>query len=290
MTFGSIFLGALLAIALQQSPASTTERACVGERDQARRELCLGDQAVRRADALPSDSAERADALNTAADLYGHALQAATQPGLKIDALKLLAQCYDRRHLNEVAPLETVLREWIRLAPSDLSPVDQLARLQEDEGFIEVAEQMLLDARHQQPDSVDANTMLMQFYARRLGVLQQTSSQLGHDPTDTGSGPDASGIYRVGGSIAKPAQLNLGETELVAETPGRVVAEITIDQSGRVIEDRVIRSDSALLDEAARQAVRSWRFQPTYVNGQPVIVRMNVTVNFVPPQIPPPTR
>jgi TonB family protein len=35
-----------------------------------------------------------------------------------------------------------------------------------------------------------------------------------------------------------------------------------------------------MLDEAALQAVRNWRFEPAYVDGRAVPVRMVVTVNF----------
>ena len=35
-----------------------------------------------------------------------------------------------------------------------------------------------------------------------------------------------------------------------------------------------------LLDAAAVEAVRQWRFTPTLLNGQPVPVVMTVTVNF----------
>jgi len=42
---------------------------------------------------------------------------------------------------------------------------------------------------------------------------------------------------------------------------------------------RVLRS-RPLLDAAAIDAVRQWRFTPTLLNGQPVPVVMTVTVAF----------
>lgn len=42
---------------------------------------------------------------------------------------------------------------------------------------------------------------------------------------------------------------------------------------------RIVRS-IPLLDEAALQAVREWRYDPTIINGKPVPVRMTVNVNF----------
>jgi periplasmic protein TonB len=35
-----------------------------------------------------------------------------------------------------------------------------------------------------------------------------------------------------------------------------------------------------MLDEAAIEAVRQWRYEPTLMNGAPVPVAMTVTVNF----------
>ena len=50
-----------------------------------------------------------------------------------------------------------------------------------------------------------------------------------------------------------------------------VVLEATIGEDGRVGDIRVLRSVS-LLDQAAIDAVRQWRFTPTLVNGPPVSV------------------
>jgi periplasmic protein TonB len=42
---------------------------------------------------------------------------------------------------------------------------------------------------------------------------------------------------------------------------------------------RVLRS-VPLLDAAATEAVRQWRFSPTLLNGEPVPIVMTVTVAF----------
>lgn len=66
---------------------------------------------------------------------------------------------------------------------------------------------------------------------------------------------------------------------LQARKPGLVILQAVIDESGAVREVKVLRSDP-LFDEAARAAVRQWRFTPTLLNGQPVPVVMSVTVTF----------
>ena len=50
-------------------------------------------------------------------------------------------------------------------------------------------------------------------------------------------------------------------------------------KDGSVTEAHVIRS-IALLDQAALDAVKQWRYTPTTLNGVPVPVIMTVTVNF----------
>jgi protein TonB len=47
------------------------------------------------------------------------------------------------------------------------------------------------------------------------------------------------------------------------------------------VEDvRILRSVQ-LLDDAATEAVRQWRFTPTILNDEPIPVVMTVTVTFV---------
>jgi protein TonB len=60
---------------------------------------------------------------------------------------------------------------------------------------------------------------------------------------------------------------------------GIVIIEATIGKDGSVRDARVLRS-VPLLDQAALDAVRQWRFTPTLLNNEPVEVIMTVTVNF----------
>jgi len=60
---------------------------------------------------------------------------------------------------------------------------------------------------------------------------------------------------------------------------GVVILEAVIAEDGSVQDVRVLRS-KPLLDEAAVEAVRQWRFTPTLLGGQPVPVVMTVTVSF----------
>jgi protein TonB len=60
---------------------------------------------------------------------------------------------------------------------------------------------------------------------------------------------------------------------------GLVILEALIDEQGTVRDVRVIRS-VPVLDRAAMDAVRQWRFTPTLLTGEPVSVLMNVSVTF----------
>ncbi len=55
--------------------------------------------------------------------------------------------------------------------------------------------------------------------------------------------------------------------------------EATIDPGGNVTGVAILRS-VPMLDQAAIDAVRQWKYTPTLLNGAPVSVLMTVTVNF----------
>ena len=64
-----------------------------------------------------------------------------------------------------------------------------------------------------------------------------------------------------------------------ARMEGIVILEATIDAQGAVQNVTVLRS-LPLLDRAAIEAVRQWRYEPTRLNGQAIPIIMTVTVNF----------
>lgn len=92
------------------------------------------------------------------------------------------------------------------------------------------------------------------------------------------------GRVRVGGAIKPPlkvydvAPVYPAEAQ-AAGVQGTVILDITIGHDGSVIEAVVVRS-VPLLDEAARDAVGWWLFEPTVLNGELVEVEMYVTVRF----------
>jgi TonB family protein len=98
------------------------------------------------------------------------------------------------------------------------------------------------------------------------------------------SSPGELAPVRVGGSIRQPMKIVdakpvYPETARQAGISGVVILEIVIDTDGSVKQARVLRS-IPLLDTAAVDTVKQWRYEPTQLNGNPVPVIMTVTVNF----------
>ena len=63
---------------------------------------------------------------------------------------------------------------------------------------------------------------------------------------------------------------------------GPVVLRATIDESGNVEQVKAV-SGSSVLARAAIEAVKQWRYEPSLLNGTPVRVETEITVNFKKP-------
>lgn len=103
---------------------------------------------------------------------------------------------------------------------------------------------------------------------------------LGGQLGGTGTGP-----LRVGGNVLAPQVLQRIEPQytseaLLARVQGIVILEAIIDIAGRVTDVRVLKPLPKGLDASAMDAVRQWRFKPGTLDGNPVPVIFNLTVNF----------
>lgn len=246
--------------------------------------MCLGEQEVRLAAAASKDGPERIRHLEAAVQHYRKAVDSTTDSDAKAHLLNTLADLYDAKHLDRPADMEQVLRELIPLNPLDLTPLYRLARLAEDHERFDEAASILLSAQRQQPDEVEPNRRLAQFFARRATALQQraTATEKVTAAAAPLGEPDKNGVYRVGGAVVPPRRAGnpvYPKEAQAAGIQGVVIAEILVNEAGIVTEARVVRS-IPLLDEAALQAVREWRYDPTIVDGKAVPVRMTVNVSF----------
>ncbi len=289
MTAGAVLV--FLAIGAAQSPPapapapapSACSQGVATSSDPAAIELCLGEEQVRLAEGLPKQSTLRTRQFEAAAERYRRAASLASRADTRTRALEALEQLYGAQHLDEPHQVEAVLRELIALQPNQLAPIFRLAKVQEDAGRADAAEDTLLSVHRQQPDAVEPNQMLAQFYARRVTALsKQADGQKPPQAPDDPGERDENGVYRVGGAVSAPSRLDVPKypsEAAAAGIQGAVLVEIVIDESGTVTDANVVRS-IPLLDESALLAVRNWRFAPTVLNGQPVPVKMVVTVNF----------
>jgi protein TonB len=62
--------------------------------------------------------------------------------------------------------------------------------------------------------------------------------------------------------------------------PGEVLVEFTVDESGQVLNARVMRSTNSVFDAPTLRAVQKWRFEPGRKNGRIVRFRMAQPVTF----------
>lgn len=61
---------------------------------------------------------------------------------------------------------------------------------------------------------------------------------------------------------------------------GEVLVEFVVDEEGRVLNPRVVRSSDAVFESATLNAVSKWRFEPGRKGGKPVRFRMAAPVRF----------
>ena len=106
----------------------------------------------------------------------------------------------------------------------------------------------------------------------------------------SGIGPGSGGNIgggprRIGGGVAAPQLIYSVEPEFSeearkAKVAGNVLVNLWVDTNGLPSHVRVIRGVGMGLDEKAVEAVRQYRFKPAMENGKPVLVELNVEVNF----------
>jgi TonB family protein len=175
---------------------------------------------------------------------------------------------------------EAELLAQINKTPDDVASYLDLAKIYVEQKRFDDAQQMLINA------------------STAIGQLRSTRTLLGgampvQVPAPTPPAIDASKPLRVMGGVSEPKKIKdvkpvyppLAET---ARISGVVIAEIVIDTNGDVRDARILRS-IPMLDQAALDAIRQWRYTPTTLNGVPVELVMTVTVSFTLGSEPTPT-
>ena len=93
------------------------------------------------------------------------------------------------------------------------------------------------------------------------------------------------GVMRPGGGVSAPLLIYSVDPEFSDEArrakyQGICVVELIVDAQGHPQNVHVVRSLGMGLDERAVDAVKQYRFRPSYFEGHPVAVIINVEVNF----------
>ncbi len=101
-----------------------------------------------------------------------------------------------------------------------------------------------------------------------------------------GEPPAAEGVtHFVEGDVIKPikisvAQPQYGQWARKSRIQGVVILQAIIDKRGNVANVKILKGLPLCLSEQAIKAVRQWKFQPASLNGEPVDVYYNLTINF----------
>ena len=93
------------------------------------------------------------------------------------------------------------------------------------------------------------------------------------------------GAVRAVGDIKPPRRIKAvdpvyPEIARQAQVEGVVIVEARADEKGNVEDARILRS-IPLLDQAAVEAVKQWKYEPAIINGKPQKVIVTVTVRFM---------
>ena len=93
------------------------------------------------------------------------------------------------------------------------------------------------------------------------------------------------GVFRIGKGVTPPRVIYQTDPEFSEEArkakyQGTCVLGLIVDANGRPTAIRVINALGMGLDEKAKEAVMQYKFKPAMENGKPVLVELNVEVNF----------
>lgn len=217
----------------------------------------------------------------------------------------LLADAWQAARVYEGKPRSEALRAVASYGIARVQRNDLDSSLRAD--ALEVALQAVNQGLEEEPDDVDwmllKSALLRQQAAQMSGDnedgprLRDEAARLEARVTEEKARRAAERAKATGdrepllvqGEVTKPEKIS-GEpavsTDLAlkARVWGNVTVGVVIDARGDVIDARVVQGLPMGLEQKALEAVRTWKFKPATLNGQPVKVYYLVTVNFPEPK------
>ena len=97
--------------------------------------------------------------------------------------------------------------------------------------------------------------------------------------------PESEPVYHVDGDIVKPERISGGYLDVITlgntlRVRGVTIFQAVITKEGRVRDLRFLKLGAPELAEPIRDAVKSWRFKPATLHGEPVAVYYNMTLHI----------
>lgn len=81
----------------------------------------------------------------------------------------------------------------------------------------------------------------------------------------------------------KPVPVSQSQPKIPSElkgVAGRVYIGFIVDEAGKVVSPRVLKTENAALNDVAMGCVASWEFKPAEKGGSPVKMRVVVPIRF----------
>jgi len=93
------------------------------------------------------------------------------------------------------------------------------------------------------------------------------------------------GVIRAEGEIKPPKCIRKVDPIYPEEArkegiQGVVILSVKTDEKGNVVQIKILKSESSMLNKPAVDAVRQWKYEPFYSKGKPVPVVFPVTIKF----------
>jgi TonB family protein len=134
------------------------------------------------------------------------------------------------------------------------------------------------------PSDFDVKFVNDEILVRRKGADKWEDKAQVEDPVEVAL-PDGGNVYILTKAIKVPKMKHAPDPDFPPEAKrqhkeGQVAMHAVVDEQGRVRSQTVYASSGPEFTNAAIQAVQKWVFEPARLDGQPVSVLINITMNF----------